>query len=492
MFASAELGHQIDKETWDREEPVLREDLLEAQFDLAEQAKFPVIILISGVDGAGKGETVNLLTEWMDTHKMQTHALRARTDEERERPPMWRFWRALPPKGQIGIFFGSWYSSPIMDRAYGKTHDADLDASMQEVVRFERMLMDEGALILKFWFHLSKAQQRARFKELESDPKTAWRVTPTDWKHYKLYDRLRRAAERALRQTSTGSAPWTVIEGTDHYYRSLTAARSILSALRQRLDQPAPAPEVAFTPPLAPALDGKRLLDSLDLSRSLPREAYRDALAKYQGRLNLLSRHPKFRKRSVVAVFEGFDAAGKGGSIRRITRALDARQYNVIPVAAPTEEERAQPYLWRFWRQLPRRGAFAIFDRSWYGRVLVERVEELCTVSDWMRAYGEINDFEQELAHHGTVLAKFWLSIDRDEQQRRFDEREQTGYKHYKITEEDWRNRGHWDDYVAAASDMIDRTSTDVAPWTMVEANDKYYARIKVLKTLCERIEAAL
>jgi polyphosphate kinase 2 (PPK2 family) len=234
------------------------------------------------------------------------------------------------------------------------------------------------------------------------------------------------------------------------------------------------------------------VIDQLKMSQKLAKKTYQSELEKYQGKLNLLTRDPKFRKMSVIAVFEGSDAGGKGGAIRRITGALDARFYRIIPIAAPTEEERAQPYMWRFWRHIPRTGRVTIFDRSWYGRVLVERVEKFCSEADWMRAYTEINDFEEQLANNNTVIVKFWLAITKDEQLRRFKERENVGFKRFKITDEDWRNREKWDDYERAVCDMVDRTSTEMAPWTLVEANDKYFARIKILKTLCQRIEAAM
>ncbi|MCX6023480.1 MAG: polyphosphate:AMP phosphotransferase, partial [Chloroflexi bacterium] len=465
MFASAELGHKVEKAEYQRQAALLREELLEAQYSLREAPDFPVIILIGGVDGGGKGETVNLLNEWMDPRHIETHAMGAPTDEEQERPPMWRFWRALPPKGKIGIFFGSWYSQPIEGSAYGQTRDGDFDRSMQEIVHFERMLAAEGALILKFWFHLSKKQQRRRLETLEADPKTRWRVNETDWKHAKLYDAFRGAAERALRQTSVGWAPWTVIEGADPAYRSLTTGRAILGALNRRLAEGAPLVEPAAPPPDEAPVDHLLILQTLDQTQQIDAKAYDGELERRQGRLNLVSRRPAFQKRSVVAVFEGPDAAGKGGAIRRVSHALDARQYEIIPTAAPTEEERAQPYLWRFWRRLPRRGQFAMFDRSWYGRVLVERVEGLCPPADWRRAYAEINDFEAQMRRHGVILVKFWLSITKDEQLRHFEERRQTGFKHYKITDEDWRNREKWEQYEQAASDMVDRTSTEAAPW---------------------------
>jgi polyphosphate kinase 2 (PPK2 family) len=239
-------------------------------------------------------------------------------------------------------------------------------------------------------------------------------------------------------------------------------------------------------------IDGKDVLRALDLGKALQKKKYEKDLEKWQGRLNALSRDPRFRDIACALVFEGNDAAGKGGAIRRLTGALDARRYHVVPIAAPTEEERAQPYLWRFWRHVPRKSKLAIFDRSWYGRVLVERVEGFASPVDWMRAYGEINDFEENLARHGVVIVKFWLAIGKDEQLRRFKAREGKGFKRFKITDEDWRNRKKWGEYVRAVCDMVDRTSTDVAPWTLVEANDKYHARIKVLKTVAARIEAAL
>jgi polyphosphate:AMP phosphotransferase len=491
MFESAELGHSVTDREFDRTEPKLREALLKAQYELLENKSFPVVIVIGGVDGAGKGETVNILNEWMDPRHIVTHAFGEMSDEERERPRMWRYWRALPPKGRIGILFGAWHTEPIVNRVLGRIDDDQLELATEEIVRFERMLSDEGALILKFWFHLSKKAQKKRLKALEADPKTRWRVTDTDWERFKLYDRFRKVSENALRETSTGYAPWIVVEGTDPNYRYLTVGRTLLDALNKRLAGKKPAVSRPAALPES-AIDGRNVLSSLDYEQRLERKDYNRKLEKYQGELNLLTRHKRFRQKSIIIVFEGADAAGKGGSIRRITGALDARHYQVTPVAAPTEEERAQPYLWRFWRSLPRRGRVTIFDRSWYGRVLVERVEKYCPEEDWMRAYHEINDFEEQVVEAGGIVTKFWLTITKEEQLRRFRAREKTPFKSFKITPEDWRNRKKWDDYEHAVCDMIDRTSNELAPWVLVPANDKYSARIAILKTLCERIEAAL
>ncbi|WP_305042090.1 polyphosphate:AMP phosphotransferase, partial [Geoalkalibacter sp.] len=487
MFQSAELGHRLSKEDYEAQVPTLREALLDAQMELGATRRFPLILVLGGMEGAGKGETLNILNEWMDPRFIETHALGPPSDEERERPPMWRYWRRLPPKGKIGIFLGSWYTQPILERAYGRGGHAELDQAMDRILRFERMLADEGALILKVWLHLSKQAQRERFQDLESKKATRWRVTAEDWRQHEHYEEMRRAAEHALRQTSTADAPWLVVEGADPRYRHLSVGQALLAGLKQRLAADPPAHSRRPAPPALPVVNGLTLLRSLDLSVQLDKKAYDKDLEKYQGRLNLLLRQKAFAKRSLVLVFEGFDAAGKGGTIRRITAALDARQYRIVPIAAPSDEERAQPYLWRFWRHLPRLGRVVIFDRSWYGRVLVERVEGFCTEADWLRAYGEINDFEEQLVRGGAIVAKFFLTIDKDEQLRRFQAREQTGFKRFKITDDDWRNREKWEAYEQAVCDLVDRTSSDIAPWTLVEANDKRHARIKVLKTLCKR-----
>jgi polyphosphate:AMP phosphotransferase len=495
MFEDAELGHAISKEEYAKRSAELRDALLEAQYALKDTRAFPVIVLVGGVEGGGRGETVNALTSWMDPRHIEVNGVGEPSDEERERPRLWRFWRALPPSGKIGIFFGSWYTWPIVNAVMTekKPHWARLERRIVEINRFERMLADEGALILKFWFHLSKKAQRKRLKELKKDPLTRWRVTPKDEAYFRKYDRFREVSERVLRDTSHAYAPWIVVEGTDRRYREVATAEKLLDGLRHRLAKPSVQPDPTATTDPTPTVDTRRtVLSELDLTQKLPRKQYDRELEKWQGRLALLSRHKRFREHSVVVVFEGNDAAGKGGAIRRLASAVDARMVRIIPIAAPTDEEKAHPYLWRFWRHLPRRGNFAVFDRSWYGRVLVERVEGFCSTWDWQRAYGEINDFEEEMVGHGIVVVKFWLAISKDEQLRRFKEREAVSFKRFKITDEDWRNRKKWNAYADAVCDMVAHTSTRHAPWTLVEANDKYFARIKVLKTVHAAVSRVL
>ncbi len=491
MFESSRIAHDIDKDSFEQQAPKLRTDLLEAQFDLIEARKFPVILVVAGMEGSGVVDALTDASEVLDTRHATTWALDAATEEESERPRMWRYWRTLPPKGDIGIYAGSWYTTPLTERILEQRDEVSFEQDLQAINRFEAMLAAEGALILKFWLTIGRKEQEKRLKKLKNDERTRWRVEESIWGGSKRYRQVEHAAGQMMRISHADHAPWIPVHTGNPYYRSLTIGLTILDAIKARLARPA-ADEPVSAPVQVPAVDGRTVLTDLDLSLRLDKPDYKKQLAKYQDRLNRLVWKKKFRRHSLVLVFEGNDAAGKGGAIRRVTRFLDPRRYRVNQFAAPTDEEKAQPYLWRFWRRLPRRNHIGIFDRSWYGRVLVERVEGFCSEADWRRAWGEINEFEQEMSDAGVIVVKFWLSIDRDEQMKRFRAREQTGYKRYKITDEDWRNRDKWDEYAQAVCDMVDNTSTRVAPWTLVEANDKYYARVKVLRTICEQIEQRL
>jgi len=516
MFEAAEVGSSIAKSEFRKQVPVLRQELLVLQQELLELAEFPVIVVFAGVDGAGKGQTVNLLNEWLDPRWVVTRAYNKPSDEESERPEYWRFWRDLPPRGQIGLFLSSWYSRPVLDKVYGKIDLPQFIDCLDRTIAFENTLTEEGAVVLKFWMHLSKSAQKRRLKSLEKDPLTSWRVTDRDWKHWELYDDFVETAERVIMRTSTGRAPWTIVEGEDLNYRSLMVGNMIRDAIRKRIDdirrtkeslaqsgpeKPVGSSTVTGQESRDPGEDGEKpeqatqpntILSNLDMSRRLDKGDYRKQLMENQARLSKLCREAFQKKVTTILVFEGPDAAGKGGGIRRITSPLDARNYQVLPFAAPTDEESAHHYLWRFWRHLSRAGRLTIYDRSWYGRVLVERVERLADEETWRRAYAEINDFEDQLNESNIVLAKFWVHITKEEQLNRFKLREQVPYKRWKLTEEDWRNREKWDQYEAAVHDMVQHTSTMSAPWTLVEGNDKRYSRIKIIETVCDRLQCKL
>jgi polyphosphate:AMP phosphotransferase len=496
MLESAEIGQKLDKAKYEKILPELRKALIDTQYELAETERFSVVVVIAGMAGGGRSRAINQVGSWFDARLIEIYAQLTPTDEERQRPVMWRFWRALPPKGRTAVYFDDWYREPVIRNILGEITESQFAQRIAEINRFEKMLTDEGVLLLKLNLHLSKDQQRKRLKNLQSDPATRWRVTEWDRLLLKYYEGAKRVLEETIRLTSYGHAPWTIVDAADQRYSSVTIARAILQAVNRRLRakpaaaKPAPVRKVKAEPAATPS--GRTILSTLDLSRKLDDKDYERLIEKWQGRFATLIRRKTFRRHALVIAFEGSDAAGKGGSIRRVAQALDISQVRILPIAKPTDEEAARPYLWRFWRHIPRYGQVTIFDRTWYGRVLVERVENLCSEADWRRAYSEINDFESDLVAHGILVVKFWLQISKQEQLKRFRERERVGFKHFKITPEDWRNRGRWDDYQVAAAEMIQRTSTDLVPWTLVEAEDKLYERIKVLKTICRALEAGL
>jgi polyphosphate:AMP phosphotransferase len=492
MFDALPPLTKMDEDRLDRAVSRLRADLLDAQYSILQQARTPVILLLAGVAGAGRGVLVNTLNEWMDPRHIRTSAFGPRGEDERLRPPMWRYWQALPANGRTAIIFEAWYSEAIHARMDRRIKRPGFGRALQAIQRFEYMLAMEGALILKFWLHLDAETQSARFKALEQDAATRWRVTGEDWREHRRHRRLCKVAEDAIHQTDHPHAPWHLIDARDTGLCELAVGRIVLRALRTSL---AKRPARPALPPL-PARKAEASVETMDTAKrrvkAMTKAQYQSALAMLQGRLNLLLRQHAFGDRALVGVFEGMDAAGKGGAIRRITHALDARYYRVHPISAPTEHERSYPWLWRFWRDVPSNGRTALFDRSWYGRVLVERVEGFAAEADWSRAYDEINAFEEEWCAHGAIVCKFWLDVSPDEQLKRFNERSRTRFKRFKITPDDWRNREKWPVYLPAVRDMLARTHTDAAPWTVIQADDKYRARIVILETLCERVESVL
>ena len=510
IFDTAELGRTVPDEVYRREVPALRTRLLEAQFALS-QADFPVILLFAGVDKAGKRELSNLLSAWMDTRLLVTRAFSPIPEKERRHPRYWRYWQAMPPKGRMGILLSAWYSRPLLDRVFRGHSREEFDEHLENIAALERTLVDDGALLIKCWMHLGKDEQKERLETLEADPLQEWRVAKSDWKNWKKYDDFAAAGEQLITRTSTGQAPWTIIEGMDANYRSLMVGALVCERIERHVSERARERELAKVssdlPPLlslngvlpsfadeesSEASDPVTILSTLDMDSRMKKKTYHRKLRALQARLAILHRQAKAEGIPMALVFEGWDAAGKGGAIRRLTQALDARDYEVLPVAAPTDEESAQHYLWRFWRQIPEKGRVTIFDRSWYGRVLVERVEGFASEAEWRRAYRELNEFERQLADFGMVVLKFWIHITKDEQGARFEARKDTPFKTWKLTEEDWRNREKWDAYSQAVHEMVQLTSTAAAPWTLVEGDDKRHARVRVLETVCDALEARL
>lgn len=491
MFETLEVGKKINKADFNELQLPLRQQLLQAQFEL-EERDYPVIIVVAGLDGAGKGSLVHRLNEWMDPRGIRTNTYWEHSDDEEERPFFYRFWRRMPPRGQIGIFLGSWYTQPAQDAVTGKIDGEDFAIACQQIESFEHMLTDDGALIIKLWLHVSEDFQKLQLEGKAPDSQQNPRVTDRPYEVQGQYRQTLDVSEQLILATDSSHSPWHLIEAADRYYRDVTAGEIILNAMQAHARKPEPPRLQEEGIAAEPLGHQPTVLDSVDLSLKLEKGEYKEQLAKYQARLQDLAWRAYRQRRSVVAVFEGWDAAGKGSAIRRVTQAVDPRLYRLVQFAAPTEEERAQHYLWRFWRQLRRDGRATFFDRSWYGRVLVERVEDFATQDEWHRAYNEINQFEKQMADHGSIVLKFWVHISQEEQLRRFKAREEQPHKQHKITEEDWRNREKWHEYELAVDQMVSRTSTRHAPWTLVPGNDKRYARVMILKTFCKAMDEAL
>ena len=495
MLETLDLDKKIEKDVYEKAFPELRDQLRKLQRQ-AFEAKIPVCILFEGWDAAGKGDSIQKLVERLDPRGVKVHPISAPLEDEQLRPFLWRFWTKIPGKGEMAVFDRSWYGRVMVERVDRLIEPKDWQSAYNEIVQFERMLTDDGTVMVKFWLQISEKEQKKRFKEIEKSKYDSWKITKEDWEHHKQYDEYTEAAEEMLERTSTAYAPWTIVEATDKRYRLIkvfkTICDAVQTALNAKTEEAKPRRAARASIAIQALKEQKTVLDQVDLSKKLGEKEYDKRLVELQVRLRELEFECFDKRRAVVIGYEGWDAAGKGGNIRRVTEALDPRGYSVIPIAAPKGDEATHHYLWRFWRQLPKAGHLAIFDRTWYGRVLVERIEGFCTEAEWRRAYQEIKEFELSLTNYGTILLKFWMHISKDEQLRRFEERQETEYKQYKITDEDWRNREKWDLYRQAVVDMLTNTSTTYAPWTIVEANDKLWARIRTLKAIVDAIELGL
>jgi len=500
MFQAAELGRQLSKADFEAELPSLRAQLLQGQIALMQDPQQAVLVVIEGLDGSGRADLLNHLYAWLDPRGLKTHTFWDPSDEEQERPFFWRFWRSLPQKGSIAIHLGGWYRDLLTDAIHGSLDDARLDLALAKRRNLEQMLALEGVIILKFWLYLPEAVQRERLSQEADSPDDRWGNLAAK-NALKSRHRFLHIAEHVMRLTDSAVAPWYLIEATDANYRDMTVGKTMADALLNaqqrhqhwRLSAQSELTNLGSVPSLPNASSAQvSVLDRVDLTVKMSKSDYKKAYETVRHELSSLAWQAWRAKKTTVIVFEGWDASGKGGAIRRLASALDARLYRAVSFGAPTEQELGFPFLWRFWHELPRAGRVMMFDRSWYGRVLVERVEGFAEASVWSRAYHEINNFESELIESGVVLIKFWLHISPDMQLERFKDRESTPYKQHKITDEDWRNREKWSAYEQAVNDMLFRTGTEIAPWTLVSAENKYVARIEVISKVVEQLKQAL
>lgn len=510
MLEKVDLTKQMSKEEYKAKMPMLEARLGELQRQ-CKSMKIPVMIVFEGFGAAGKGVQIGKLIQSLDPRGFQVFAIKGETEEERMHPFMWRFWTKTPERGRIAIFDGSWYRRVLIERFEKRTKNSELNEAYRSICSFEKQLADDGNVIIKLLLDIDKKEQKKRFKKLKENKETAWRVTQGDLERNAAYDEYQAMMEEMLHRTDTDFAPWTIVEATDRRFATVKIYTAVIKAMAAQIEkvQKEKAREMA-----AKALEEMKediqassvakeaedhandlqesILAKADLTLSYTKEEYQKKLKKLQKKMELLHGELYRKRIPVVLGFEGWDAGGKGGAIKRLTEKMDSRGFVVNPTASPNDIEKAHHYLWRFWRAMPKDGHVAIFDRTWYGRVMVERIEGFCTKQEWQRAYKEINDMEKDLADSGAIVLKFWMQIDKDEQERRFKARQENPEKQWKITDEDWRNREKWDQYEDAVNEMLLRTSTEYAPWIVVEGNNKYYARVKVLETVVDAIERRL
>jgi polyphosphate:AMP phosphotransferase len=490
LFEKYDLTNKTDDRTFAKSIEPLQMRLGILQRALRDY-KIPTIIVVEGWNASGITMVINELIQYLDPRGFSLFSIGSPSDEERARPLLWRFWTKIPEKGRIAIFARSWYSRALAENIVGIDWKKDLKRSISSINNFERQLSDDGAIILKFFLHISKDEQKRRLDMRELDPLTSWMITKGDWDFHNQYDSYVPIIEQIIEETDTQKIPWKIIEATDKNYTILTFYSTVIKALEKRFAladiQDKNNHKNEIIKPKKVEIKRKS-----SITNSFSKEEYQQKLVQYQDRVRDILYRLYKRKIPLIIVYEGWDAAGKGGNIMRFVRHMNPRGYDVVSISHPDQTELNHHYLWRFYTRFPRAGHMTIFDRSWYGRVLVERVEGFCTEYEWKRAYNEINEMEEHYIESGGGLIKFWLEISNEEQLKRFKQRKEDPLKQWKISDEDWRNRDKWDLYEAAVDEMLARTSTSIAPWTIVESDDKLFARLKTLKTVIHYCESLL
>jgi len=494
MLEQVDLGQKLVKSDYKNRMDILANRLGELHRKIHDLG-IPAIIVFEGWDAAGRGTLINELILRLDPRGFKVFANNTCHADNSVHPFFWQYWNTIPAAGKVMIYDKSWYGRVLSERIDGLTPTDKIAATYDEIVSFERQMTDSGCILIKLFLHITKKEQKQRMEKLEQDPATRWRVGDVEWRRHRKYEEYAEIVEETLSKTDRDCSPWIPVAAMDRRFAAVKICETIAQVFEQQItrqEQQKKRKQAATETAENRQKASASVLDRVSLLKEWKMDGYEKAMDRFGKKLHEMHYESYKKKIPVLILFEGWDAAGKGGAIKRLVQHFDPRGYEVIPVAAPNDIEKAHHYLWRFWQAIPAAGRISVFDRTWYGRVLVERVEGFCPETDWRRAYREINEFEQQLTNFGAVIVKFWLHIDKDEQLRRFHEREETPEKRWKITAEDWRNREKWDAYKLAVDEMLFRTSTRKAPWTVVAANSKEYARWLVLKTVTEAIGSAL
>ena len=483
---SKEELKEIEKK-FKKEESKKYRDNIASKLREVKAAKIPFLIDIEGWDAAGKSYVLNELIKNIDPRFYSVYIEEAYQDQERY-PYMYRYYELLPQDGNFRFMDGGYLYSTANSCMEGELSEDDYITRIKLINDYERTIINNGYVVLKLFLDISEKEQAKRIANLKSKKKTAWRIGLTDLNQNANYKTWKKAFKSVMDDTST-FAPWHIIDAKSRTNLKYEA----LKLLSETIDNALSKGKFVGKPykeefEMAPVPD----INKMNLNQVLTKEEYDEKLKEAEDRLKKLCKEVYRKQIPFVLAFEGWDAAGKGGAIKRVAYPLDPRDFQVIPIASPTVPEKERHFLWRFWTRLPKSGHIHIFDRTWYGRVMVERLEGFCSDNDWKRAFNEINEFEEGLTKEGVVVLKFWLQIDKDTQLARFTERQNTPEKQWKITDEDWRNREKWDDYEKAIKEMFKKTSTKAAPWHIIESNDKLYARIKVMTIVADSMEEAL
>lgn len=491
MFEKYDLSKKTDGQTFSKKIAPLQEQLGVLQRKLRDD-RIPVIIVVEGWNASGITMTVQEIIHYLDPRGFNLYSIGSPSDEEQKHPLLWRFWVRTPAKGRFGIFARGWYSRTLAEQTRGIEWKENVRQSIASINRFERQLTDDGTIIIKLFLHISHDEQKKRLLAREINPLTSWMITQGDWVFHNHYDSYLPIIEQFIEGTDTQFAPWTIIEATDSNYTVLKCYSTLIRQLEKGREEILTKKKKKNTDTATTKHKKESVTRKAQTASPLAKDECQIEIGAAQKHLRDQQYLLFKRKIPLSIVFEGWDAAGKGGTIMRLTRNLNPRGYDVVPVSSPNDIEAAHHYLWRFIRDSPKTGHITIYDRSWYGRVLVERVEGFCTEREWKRAYNEINEMEEEFVANGGGLVKCWLEVSQDEQLKRFRQREEDPKKEWKITDDDWRNREKWNLYETAINEMLARTSTKHAPWTIIESDDKWHARLKTLETVTEYCEKLL
>ncbi len=487
MLQNTVFANEISKKDYKEEKAKLQRKLKELHLKTID-LKIPINIMIEGLSSAGKGKIIGKILEPLDPKFFDVHTMNKVTESYYKRPYMYFYFTRTAERGHISIFDKTYYRIILEEnRKKWKLSEKEIKTFYEDVNNFERLMVDDKSVLIKFFYQIDKNEQKKRLTELDSNETTKWRVDKEDWKENENYKDVVKQYSKVLENTNK-IEQWNVISSNNGDYAEIETLKVIVSKMEQAIEEKEKGIDQKFN--YKP--NTENVLKNIDLNKTIEKDEYKEKLKSLQNEVSNLMSKLYQEKKSVVIVYEGWDASGKGGNIKRLTREMDPRAYKVVPISAPTKKELNQHYLWRFWNEVPKKGYTTIFDRSWYGRVMVERVEGFCTKTQWQQAYNEINEFEKSLYNHNAVIYKFFIHINKEEQLKRFKAREIDPLKAYKITEEDWRNREKWELYEECVNEMIVKTNTDYAPWVIVEGNDKKYARIKVLSHIVKDLKKQL